>query len=1292
MAKKYKVVGQKNLTQRIPNANTFESKSSTSLFATGTFKLTTNLMPAAISNYESRLIVKRTLVSLEDLRIKSLDHAKLISDVTSKLVLNTDKSNLNSYACFGSLKEMLRVSVSNIINKWPGSLYVDPSYVDATQSFITVANYAYNAQSGVSNFDINTTLINNSFGINFNNTIITDNPKNLIVNYKDFVVKYNGQTFGVFGFTGTTSATPTTVNISVVGDVFSDRPTNTTTSLARTFHISPNETQFSVFYATLGNLEKYLLTPERETPYEAVFRFPGEDNDGNVEFFDIPVAWPVSDGYNLDNSGSRFDIYLNSLLGLGQGYDDFKTNLIIRQLIPNSYLQLDYTTSSKGEKLLAIYGRQFDEIKAFIDGLVYVNTVTYSKTSNAPDAIIYNLAQTLGWETFPFVEEQDLLESIFGTATTTSNQKSFSPTEVNIELWRRIIINTGYLLRSKGTRQAIEAIFSMIGAPEALIEINEHVFLTDRVVKIGDTTRNTLQFDTFINDTYGETQYAYPNNIEGIAFESTYEHEFTHSLEDQGFSLKRVVDNKKSWINADNAQRTDEGLLTDYTQGEQATLINSKQMSLSLNIAKALNYSGYEIAINTPDFAGVTFMQFLAKINNLIPARSHKTVLNNYPTLTALYENYRQAYPSKIITQPHLLDIIKKINGSWNRLLTQMLPATTILNERGVTISNSVFTPQKFNYKRGIDAGSTHVTKQPERIEDTIFVYKLETGIDEEVNSDIMPVAISADVFNAKNGYLVNSGGLSLLTNRTATPAYSDGKYVLYRNSVMESVVGGGNFNGDITTQNTSFANSAVYRINKNGAKVITLVYPDIPEYYQLLKTGTTVFGYHVFEIFNDFGIYRTTGVARTFIDYGILSTTNRSVTIAIPNGVLKPDSQYIVSPFFKHALSLDIVPYKRTYPMDYHDSYAQNEYDSQWATSPKYYNRNNAIPQVEISTEKIPEPNAVLANVAKSDYDIGFITISSPDKPILNVQGQTINPITPYTQNVTIIANSTTEIALQYEPIGPVSASLNGTILSGTQFVNSTLYSNDVNKVVYVLNVVTVPSDSLIITYYSGKKPVTFMQDSLLIGSTGLTATNTILLQGVIYTTMTLTEVPLLSSIKINVGSVLLSPAAMVPGTTNTIYFPYSTAIVPQSQIMVSYLKIQTSNVDFLTIETPILQSIGWTIPNLLPNPAYGLFRFDFVGATDVNGNKIVPDFTTPIYSSTSRYIALTKNFTKAFAFASITEIASFEFLYFRIASKKDVTAFGTAGTFSEEIIGDTYMIRKPGQLVAILSGNLLP
>ncbi|MDB0059571.1 hypothetical protein N9F18_00280, partial [bacterium] len=56
--------------------------------------------------------------------------------------------------------------------------------------------------------------------------------------------------------------------------------------------------------------------------------------------------------------------------------------------------------------------------------------------------------------------------------------------QIDIELYRRLILNIAWLWKSKGSRKAIEFLFRFIGAPESLVNFNEYVVLVDKPLDI----------------------------------------------------------------------------------------------------------------------------------------------------------------------------------------------------------------------------------------------------------------------------------------------------------------------------------------------------------------------------------------------------------------------------------------------------------------------------------------------------------------------------------------------------------------------------------------------------------------------------------------------------------------------------------------------------------------------------------------------------------------------------------------------------------------------------------------
>jgi len=219
----------------------------------------------------------------------------------------------------------------------------------------------------------------------------------------------------------------------------------------------------------------------------AVFQVPEQDLSG--QFFTLykEVTWPKDGLWNLDIRSYSFDNYLEQLGAIAENLDSFKTNLISRFLVTDSLKEFD-TLGQKVEKIFQIYGRSFDQVKQFIDALGYMNSVNYNVGDDIPSQLLVNLSQTLGWSSnFSPITDEDFLSSVFGNTSTPTYPgyaRALTPTELNYAFYRNLILNSAYLFKSKGTRRSIEFMMRLIGAPESLIEFNEHIYLADQKINL----------------------------------------------------------------------------------------------------------------------------------------------------------------------------------------------------------------------------------------------------------------------------------------------------------------------------------------------------------------------------------------------------------------------------------------------------------------------------------------------------------------------------------------------------------------------------------------------------------------------------------------------------------------------------------------------------------------------------------------------------------------------------------------------------------------------------------------
>ena len=256
-------------------------------------------------------------------------------------------------------------------------------------------------------------------------------------------------------------------------------------------------------------------------------------------------------------------------------------------------------------KLLRVYGWEFDQLKKFIDSLVNINVVTYDKLNNIPDQLVSNLAKTFGWNYFNLVNESELMQSIFSIDTTERNlHTDLLPAEVNIELWRRILINTNYFWKSKGTRQAIRAIFLLIGIPDPFINITEYVYTVNGKINPNtvpytpaDFPNSSLPYDS---QGYPQAPLESPSFFFQISGDTDSGQAYMNNFRKAGFSLMQTVDNKKSWIQTGATTRVHDDT-PQYYQLDSKLVLNTKEIDVALDTARGIEYDVYDYILK--DFA-----------------------------------------------------------------------------------------------------------------------------------------------------------------------------------------------------------------------------------------------------------------------------------------------------------------------------------------------------------------------------------------------------------------------------------------------------------------------------------------------------------------------------------------------------------------------------------------------------------------------------------------------------------------------------------------------------------------
>ena len=385
----------------------------------GNFEFSTSVVEKVNRSFNTGVF--SSPINLDDLNVGGLLESRIIAAKNYRVYPNYDITQVTNFSLYGSLQKRFSASITKIINYFPAAIQVDRSYYDYTTAN-TANNISYDIEENLTTFTIDVTRFKNPFDIDYSVNAarnISVRPlevsplRNMTEQYRKYAVYVNNMEteFLVYDFTPSTKLSAGTVTFVVEGDVFSG-VSSTTDSIV----IKPSKFETEkAFQDPFDEVEDFLLNRLVSPKYTAKFQVPVSDDDGKFQIIDELVTWSIDGLWNLDIRTNRFENYINKLNKIAIDLDDFKTNLISRFLTTAAFHEFD-TQDQKVEKVLQIYGRSFDETKKFIDALGYITSVNYVPKNDIPSQLLYNLAQTLGWNTdISPITNENFLESVFGT-------------------------------------------------------------------------------------------------------------------------------------------------------------------------------------------------------------------------------------------------------------------------------------------------------------------------------------------------------------------------------------------------------------------------------------------------------------------------------------------------------------------------------------------------------------------------------------------------------------------------------------------------------------------------------------------------------------------------------------------------------------------------------------------------------------------------------------------------------------------------------------------------------------
>lgn len=254
------------------------------------------------------------------------------------------------------------------------------------------------------------------------------------------------------------------------------------------------------------------------------------------------------------------------------------------------------------KKTLDAFAEQLDELKIFADYMQYNKVISYDDYDRVPDFFLPVIAREFGVELYDSASKINIDRSLIN-----SSSGGFTSRQVTNKIWNRIVNNISHLLKTKGTRETIEAITRIYGVDKNFIKINEYSVFSGPV-KI----REIEEIDVPVLYSDGTN---YVSTTIDASNGSSLSFDFPAS---QDFTIQARV---------------------SLTSGVENTIIKHPYYSLKLDNEGQLTFS----SVTTPTVTAVTpkssissFMETQGNFVNIAASRSGDT-LSVY--LTALYES-----------------------------------------------------------------------------------------------------------------------------------------------------------------------------------------------------------------------------------------------------------------------------------------------------------------------------------------------------------------------------------------------------------------------------------------------------------------------------------------------------------------------------------------------------------------------------------------------------------------------------------------------------------------------------
>lgn len=442
--------------------------------------------------------------------------------IVNEVKLNYDSNDLRDFAYYGSCSELIRTSIENILTWFPGCMIKDEKCYKVTK--LDDKNYKFELQQ-----NCNGSNIEYIFSNPFQFDLITENINNReIKNIRRYVSKTWADFDVILGDNYKTplhvinysvkkeGAIDTCLSIQKIAEItitYKDGDDEKTliinaylcngdvvytTKGKEVSEIRLSEDLIEQYFYDIDGFERLLLRRDTKPLYSNTFLKMFETDNG-IRYAYRDYAWPTVNDYCIDIESPVYAAFVQSLNETATEFDNMWTDNMWRNMTHEAIKNYDWTYTkeystddeqdfvdggSRMEKLIRVYGRVFDDIKRYIDGIRFTSKLSYDGYNNMPDAEISDKLDYNGWDiysTIPYFPEEDESGNVNGDDLSTvyisddaldsfgikwflsKNNNEVTAAESDISFLRRLALSSKYLIKSKGTLKGIDMIMALFG-------------------------------------------------------------------------------------------------------------------------------------------------------------------------------------------------------------------------------------------------------------------------------------------------------------------------------------------------------------------------------------------------------------------------------------------------------------------------------------------------------------------------------------------------------------------------------------------------------------------------------------------------------------------------------------------------------------------------------------------------------------------------------------------------------------------------------------------------------------